>query len=291
MVAMTGTSHARRRSLDERLAGFALAPLEWRWEPRDVALYALAVGAGVECDLPLIYERHGPRVLPSFATVAVGMLVAPMVAAIDIDLRRLLHLEQSVTLAAPLPPRGRLLVERTVREVRFSERAAIVVVEDVGRDEDGAVRFSAASSWWVTGAGAGRTRTPHAAAVPTALPERPPDATSSWRTSPDQAALFRLAGDPNPIHVDPDFANEAGLTRPLLHGLCTLGAATLAVVRERCEGDPSPVRSLHARFARPVEPGDELATELWWSGPAEALLRTRVGDRVVLDAGRVTMFA
>jgi len=284
---MAGTSHAPRRALDERLAGFSLAPLEWRWEPRDVALYALAVGAGVERDLPLVYERHGPRVLPGFATVAVGMLVAPTVAAIDIDLRHLLHLEQSVTLAAPLPPRGRLLVERKVREVRFSERAAIVAVEDVARDESGAERFSAASSWWVSGAGDGRVRAPRTA--PAALPPRPPDATSTWRTSAEQAALFRLAGDPNPLHVDPDFAREAGFARPLLHGLCTLGAASLAVVREHCDGDPSRVRSLYARFSGRVEPGDELVTELWRSAPGETRLRTRVGSRVVLDGGRVEL--
>jgi len=286
---MAGISHAPRRALDERLAGFALAPLEWCWEPRDVALYALAVGAGVERDLPLVYERHGPRVLPSFATVAVGMLVAPTVAAIDIDLHRLLHLEQSVTLAAPLPPRGRVLVERTVRGVRVTERAAIVAVEDVGRDDGGAERFRAASSWWVAGAGAGRGRTSRTDADPPALPEGPPDARSTWQSSVDQAALFRLAGDPNPIHVDPDFAREAGFPRPLLHGLCTLGAAMLAVVRERCGGDPTPVRSLRARFTGRVEPGDELVTELWWSSADEALLRTRVGARVVLDQGRVTL--
>jgi acyl dehydratase len=287
---MAGTSPAPRRALDEQLAGFALAPLEWRWEPCDVALYALAVGAGVEHDLPLVYERHGPAVLPSFATVAVGMLVAPMVAAIDIDLRALLHLEQHVTLAAPLAPRGRMFVERTVREVRFTERAAIVVVEDVGRDEAGAERLRAGSSWWVAGAAGGRPATRHAAAR-SALPRRAPDARSTWRTGADQSALYRLAGDPNPVHIDPQFAREAGHPRPLLHGLCTFGAAALAAVRARCDGDPSRVRSLAARFTRPVEPGDELATELWWSGPGEVLLRTRVGDRVVLDAGRVTLFA
>ena len=288
---MPAVPQPQRRALDASLVGVALPSLVWRWSPRDVALYALAVGAGVERDLPLVYERSGPRVLPSFATVAVGMLVAPMAAAIDLDLRTLLHLDQEVTLAAPLAARGRLRVERTVRDVRVRERAAILVVEDVARDASGDERFTATSSWWVGGAGDGRARPRAAAAVAATAATRPPDATSTWRTSPDQAALYRLAGDPNPLHVDPEFAAAAGHARPILHGLCTFGAAALALVRECCEGDPSRVRSLAARFAGAVQPGEELRTELRRSGPRELSVRTLVGDRVVLDDGRATTFA
>ena len=281
---------AARLPLDADLVGFELPPLDWRWEPRDVALYALGVGAGVERDLALVFERHGPLVLPTFATLPVAMLLPATVAAIEIDLRRLLHIQQSVAVAVPLPPSGRALVSRTVLEVLDKGRAAIVTVEDVGRRAGGEERFRARSSWWVSGAGGfASSETP--SRVRLELPARAPDASVTWRTSRDQAALYRLSGDRNPIHIDPQFAREAGFERPFLHGLCTFGAAGLALVRELCGGDPRRLRALAGLLSARVEPGEELRTDLWRTGPGTAALHVRAEGRTVLDEGQATFAA
>jgi acyl dehydratase len=118
-----------------------------------------------------------------------------------------------------------------------------------------------------------------------ALPERPPDAAMDWPTLPQAALIYRLSGDPNPLHASPAVARAAGFDRPILHGLCTLGIAGWAVLRTMCGGDPARLRSLTLRFSAPVLPGETIRTEMWRDG-AVVSFRAMAGGRAVLDNGR-----
>jgi acyl dehydratase len=116
-----------------------------------------------------------------------------------------------------------------------------------------------------------------------------PDASLGLRTRPEQALVYRLSGDRNPLHSDPGFAALAGFDRPILHGLCTYGFSGRALLRELCDGDPARLASLSGRFSSPVFPGESLTVEVWRTGDQDAVYRTLGEDgRVVIDAGSVT---
>lgn len=266
------------------LVGHAFEEIEWTWTDRDVMVYALSVGARLPEDLPFLYERFGPRVAAPFPLAATTLALAPMVAALGIDLKDLLHASQSIELRRAVVPTGRAVVRRRVTGVWDKERAAIVDVEDVVADDDGPLAV-ARSSWWVADAGGfGGERGMRAAEV--ALPtHRPPDLRATIPTSPEQAALHRLAGDRNPVHIDPELARAAGQPRPFLHGLCTLGAAGHAL--DRVAGRRR-LATLAGRFRRPVFPGDTLFVEAWHDGDGATVARIRVRDEVVVDGMRAT---
>jgi acyl dehydratase len=123
-------------------------------------------------------------------------------------------------------------------------------------------------------------------------PDRDPDATITYPTRPEQALVYRLSGDRNPLHSDPSFAALAGFDRPILHGLCTYGFTGRALLHELCGSDPARFRSMEGRFSSPVMPGEELTVQVWRTGDGQAVYRTLAsGDRVVLDSGAVTFDA
>ncbi|QEC50675.1 hypothetical protein FSW04_06895 [Baekduia soli] len=152
-------------------------------------------------------------------------------------------------------------------------------VDAIG-DDDGPLAV-ARSSWWVEGAGGfGGPRSDPSASAPPVLPERRPDVTLAVATTPEQAALYRLSGDRNPVHIDPEVARAAGQPRPFLHGLCTLGIAGLGMAR--AAGAGRRLTSLAGRFTSPVFPGDDVTTEVWWTGEDTALARvTSAGTPVI----------
>ena len=264
------------------LVGHALDPIEWSWTDRDVILYALSVGARLPGDLAYLYERDGPVVAAPFPLVATTLALPPMVAALGIDLKALLHASQAIELRRVPAPEGRATITRTVTGVWDKGSAAIVDVEDsIEDDADAGPLAVARSSWWVAGAGGfGGERGARPARDP--LPVGPaPDLRATIPTSPEQAALHRLAGDRNPVHIDPELARAAGQPRPFLHGLCTLGALGHAL--DRAAGTHRRLTSLAGRFTRPVFPGDTLFAEAFHDGEDATRARVRVGDDVVLN--------
>jgi acyl dehydratase len=273
------------------LVGHALEPIEWTWADREVMVYALSVGARLPDDLEWLYEKHGPRVSAGFALAGTTLALFPLVAALEIGLEALLHASQALEVRRPLPVGGRADVTRRIVGVWDKGRAAIVDVEDEIADADGVLAV-ARSSWWVQGAGGfgGERGAPRAVAD---VPSRPADLALSVPTTPEQAALHRLSGDRNPVHIDPGVARAAGQPRPFLHGLCTLGALAHALDR-RLGADGRRVASLGGRFARPVFPGQTLEVEAWNDdgddGPA-ASARVVVEGHVVLDAAHVAWTA
>lgn len=277
------------------LVGHALDPIEWSWSDRDVILYALSVGARLPGDLAYLYERDGPVVAATFPLAATTLALFPMVAALGIDLKALLHASQAIELRRAPEPSGRATVTRTVTGVWDKGAAAIVDVEDVIADDAGAEAGAgplavARSSWWVAdagGFGGERGTRPPTAPLPTAAGP-PPDLRATIATSPEQAALHRLAGDRNPVHIDPELARAAGQPRPFLHGLCTLGALGHAL--DRAAGPRRRLTSLSGRFTRPVFPGDTLHVEAWHTSPATEATHARVSvrDAIVLDDAHAT---
>jgi acyl dehydratase len=227
-------------------------------------------------------------VLPTFAVVLAthglaGEQVSPVQGAPELPLAQLLHGEQTVTLHGALPATGTATSTGSISAVYDTGKHA--VVENVAELRDavtGDVLAETVSSMVVRGEGGFGG---HAApSSPWQLPDRPPDVRRSYPTRRDQALLYRLSGDRNPLHSDPWFARSAGLERPILHGLCTYGFAGRALLHEVCGGDPDRFGSMSARFTHMVVPGDTLDVDVWRTTDG-AVFRASVGDRVVLDRG------
>ena len=272
------------------LEGVQCEPVNFAWARDDVLLYAVAVGAGAEdpaAELALTTENTaGVRtvVLPSFAELVTR---TARVDLGDIDRSRLVHAEQSFRLAAPLPVEGRARVTSTVTEVLDKGSGALVRTEAEAVDvETGAPLLSTVRSVFIGGEGGfGGAR---GSRPPNPVPDRAPDHVVTYRTSPGQALLYRLTGDRNPLHTDPEFAAKGGFEQPILHGMCTYGFTARALVATVCDSDAGVLRGMDARFTRPVLPGQTLTVAVWRDGDAVAF-RTAVGDEIVLDHGAATL--
>lgn len=273
-----------RRRIDASLVGFELPPMRHGWAPRDAILYALALGAGAG-DLDLVYEARGPRVLPTFAALPSSRFLPATLAALDFEVGDLLHGEQSIMLHRPIPAEAEVETDRRCVAVWDKGSAAIVVWESVTRDAQGPL-FTATSASFIRGAGGfGGERGPGGGR--NAPPERPPDVALSVATFPTQAALYRLCGDLNPMHIDPALARAAGYDRPFLHGLCSYGTVARAVIERVCEGAPEKLEAYEARFSGLVFPGDTLQVRLWRTAADEAVLDAHTDRGPALTGARM----
>lgn len=271
---------------------------EISWTERDVILYHLGVGAGTHPldpqDLAWCYEKQ-LAVLPTFAVVAgqgvsSGARGAPSMAlpGIDVPLASLLHAGQRLDVYAPIPASGTARIESRVAEVWDKAKAAVVVLEDHAHGEDGPLWTSRSQIWMRGEGGFGGPAGPGSTDE---IPEREPDAVVETPTAPGQAALYRLSGDLNPLHIDPAFAAAVGFDRPILHGLATYGIVCRGVVEDIAEGKAARVRSWSVRFAGPVIPGETLRTAVWRDGDGLTLRTSIAGDpdRIVLDRCRMEL--
>lgn len=263
--------------------GKVFGPATVEYDRDDVILYALAIGAEPD-ELDFVYEKD-LKVLPTFAVIPVRDKRLNSTDALNLDYTKLLHGENRVEIFKPLPAQARLTATNTVKAIYDKGKGAVVVTEIEARDEAGDLVFKNIPSVFVRGEGGfGGDRGPSGEKnVP---PDRAPDATATMRTGAGQAQLYRLCGDKNILHVDPDFARLAGFDRPILHGLCTYGIVARAVLKNLLGNDPARVKAYEARFAGVVFPGDELRVEMWKVEADRIVVRTSVGDRVVL-AGAV----
>lgn len=251
------------------------------WTRRDVLLYHLSLGAGRHADadpeLGWTFERD-LQVLPTFAMVAGqglsagdGRRVGMDLPGIDVDLRRVLHAGQSLTAHRPLPPEGRATLTSRVAEVWDKGKAAVVVLETAAHTPDDEPLWTSRNQIWVRGEGGfGGEPGPE---TPWQQPGREPDHVLESRTEPGQALLYRLNGDLNPLHADPEFAAAAGFDRPILHGLASYGIVAKAIVDGLLDGDARRLTGLSVRFAGSLFPGQGIRTSVW-----------RAGDELVLQA-------
>jgi acyl dehydratase len=280
--------------LDLSAVGRTSEPYERSWTSAEALLYALGVGAGQQDPLQELEfttensQDVEQRVLPTFGIVLVQAgSTRDRVAIGDFDSAMLVHAEQAVTLHRPLPVEGAVRVTSTVTGIYDKGKGALVVSESTGVSPfTGEKLVTTRSSAFIRGEGGfGGDRGP---AADWTEPDRAPDHKVTYPTRADQALLYRLSGDRNPLHSDPAFAARAGFSRPILHGLCTYGVTGRALLHALCGSDPARFGSMSGRFSAPVYPGDELTVSIWAAGPGEALFQTRTGDgTVVIDHGRV----
>ncbi|PKW07508.1 Acyl dehydratase [Streptomyces sp. 1222.5] len=240
---------------------------EISWNQKDVLLYHLGIGAGTPATDPdeLRYTLESRlQVLPSFATVAgagaPGVISGLSMPGIEVDLARVLHGGQTLTVHRPIPAQGTATITHRVAAVHDKGKAAVLVLRTDVADADGPLWTNDAQIFLRGEGGFGGDRGPSTRLdAPTGEPER----TVERRIRPDQALLYRLSGDWNPLHADPEFAKVAGFERPILHGLCTYGITLKAVVDTLLGGDVSRVRSYTTRFAGVVYPGETLRIRMW----------------------------
>lgn len=270
-----------------QIVGLTTDPISLGWSEQDVMLYALAVGCKPETELDFIYEARGPKVLPTFAVIPGLKVMGAVMSNLQFNLAMLLHGEQKIELHRTIPASGKATAVGKVVEVWDKGKAAVVGVECSVSDHEGPL-FTTHATLFIRGAGGfGGERGP--SRDPLTPPHREPDHVVQDVTREEQAALYRLTGDRNPIHIDPNFARFGGFENPFLHGLCTYGFAGRAALSALCGGDPARLLSLSARFSDQVYMGDAIITRLWELEPGRALLQVETGrGNVVLNQGLVT---
>lgn len=266
----------------------ALPPLETRQSltREQVMLYALGVGAS---ELPFVFE-DGLQALPAMAVTLAYPGFVWRDPALGVDWQRLLHAETSITLHAPLPVEGELIGRTRFGPVfdKGADKGAIAYHVREIHDAAGTHIATVRNGSFLRSEG-GRGGTDGAQPAPHAIPDRAPDYVVELASAANQALIYRLSGDFNPLHVDPAVAAAAGFPGPILHGLCTFGIAGRALLAALCGNDPSRLKRQDARFSSPVFPGETIRTEIWREDEGRAAYRAVVAgrDTVVLNNGLV----
>lgn len=278
-------------ALDHGAIDVDSAPHDRSWTSKDALLYAVGVGAGIDDplqELAFTTENTGgvpQQVLPTYAVLLAQVPGARRIG--DFDPAMLVHAEQAFELHRPLPAEGTVRATSKVTGIYDKGKGALVVSEATAVDtETGEPVITSRSSAFIRGEGGfGGDRGPR---DDWAAPDRKPDHEVTYRTRPEQALIYRLSGDRNPLHTDPAFAARAGFERPILHGLCTYGVTGRALLHALAGSDPARFTSMSGRFSSPVMPGESLTTSIW-AGEGTALFRTTKDDgTVVIDRGRAT---
>ncbi len=259
-----------------------------------VMLYNLGVGMGRdpldEKELPFVFELPALKAVPTAVTVLGGGGGADgnLLAGADINYFKVLHGEQRITLHRPLPPAADLIGSGRIAEIadKGADKGAVITMVSDVRLASGEPLYTSESVIFARGDG-GFGGPSKSAAVQHVMPERKPDIVHVTETRRDQALLYRLNGDRNPLHAQPEFAKRGGFPAPILHGLCSYGIACRAVLASVCDYDPARMKSFDVRFTSPVFPGETIATDIWVDGDVVSF-RSRVEARGItsLNNGR-----
>ena len=260
------------------------------YDERDLALYALGIGHGKdasdETELQYVYESYGKgfvadptfAVIPSIRLVFENAKKGVNAPGLNYGLDRVLHGEQYTEVKRPLPPNAKLTHKAKVRDIFDKGKNALVVMEIKSYDEAGEELIHNELTTFVRGAGGwGGDRGPSADV--NVAPTRAPDAVVEEKIGENQTLLYRLSGDTNPLHVDPEFAKAFGFPRPILHGLCTFGFAGRHVIKAFAKNDPRFFKSIKVRFSESVFPGETLITEMWKEADERIVFRCKVKER------------
>lgn len=248
-----------------------LEPLEFSWSSSDIQLYHLGLGAGADPMDPreLRYlVDDTPQVLPTFGNVAASfhMTKPPTVQfpGIDIELGKVLHASERIEVPGPLPPSGSATAVTRFTDIWDKGKAAVIWSETTATAPDGTLLWTQRRSIYARGEGGfGGQRGPSGAGGSDAAPDRAPDVELEVPILPQQALWYRLCGDRNPLHSDPEFAAAAGFSQPILHGLCTYGMTCKAITDALLDGDAAAVAAYGARFAGVAFPGETLRVHVW----------------------------
>lgn len=285
---MTGQSPHLSAS---RLLAMEFPTRTYAYDETRTMLYGLAAGMGrdpLNADELAFVTETDLKPLPSMATVIAWD--DSWLPTTGIDVSRVVHGEQRITLHKPLSAAARLSSTMRIADVfdKGDGRGAVLYVRTDLTDLDDDMPLATLHST-IFARGDGGFGGPSGNPPPLAeVPQRPADMTIAHESLPSQALVYRLLGDRNPLHSDPAFARSVGFERPILHGLCTYAIAMRAIVKGLCDHQPDRVAHVEARFTAPVIPGETIVTELWRHGQGGSF-RARVGDRIVLDRGGVIL--
>lgn len=269
------------RRIDDKAFGYTDA---------QVLLYNLSVGMGRDAlderELPFVFERPALKAVPTFAAVLGGG--SSILADAGVDWNKVLHGEQRLTVHRPFPAAAELVGSTRIAEIidKGADKGATITVANEVRLATGEPLYSMENVIFARADG-GFGGPSKSRAVPHVTPERAPDLVHVFESRPDQALLYRLNGDRNPLHAEPAFARRAGFPAPILHGLCSYGIACRAVLASVCGYDPARMKSFDVRFTSPVFPGETVHTDIWVDGEVVSF-RSRIEARGVtsLNNGR-----
>mmetsp|Transcript_8289 Transcript_8289/g.8163 ORF Transcript_8289/g.8163 Transcript_8289/m.8163 type:complete len:300 (+) Transcript_8289:15-914(+) len=256
--------------------GFKIGGIQTQsWVERDTILYALGVGMSRDPmdtkELAFTYENsENFKVLPTFgATIgSIGAIFDGLVSCPgmpEFNPMMLLHGEQRLEFFKPFPQRQQVTMTSEIADVADKVKGALVTFSSDVKDESGSIICKNISKMFIRKIGGFGDRGKLQDSLPN-VPQRPPCKATTDVTTPNQAILYRLAGDVNPLHIDPNMAAMGGFDRPILHGLCSFGIAGKAVLKEFCDYDVTKFKSIAARFTSHVFPGETLVTEMWKEG-------------------------
>lgn len=250
-----------------------------------VILYALGIGAGAK-DLDFVYEKQ-LKVYPTFAVIPFFPTLVPIATQANLNMFTVLHGEQRIILHSTIPTSGALVSSAVCSSIYDKgDKGAVVNIDIETRDDNGNLLFeNKAVVMDRSGGNFGGDRGPKSEKIEPPA-GKSPDFRMEQKTSPDQAAIYRLSGDKNPLHIDPEFAKMGGFDTPILHGLCSFGFAGRAILESLCDNDPSRFKAFGVRFTGVVFPGETLITEGWKTDDTRYIIQTQTQDgRVVLGNG------
>lgn len=281
----------------EKVLNVQLKPIEHTISPKDCMLYSLGIGLGMDpvdpAQLQFVYEEE-LSVFPSQSVVIAHP--GPWVTKPELEINwiKLLHGEQTITQHQPLQPGKTYIGNYQVLGVvdKGEDKGSILYQEKTLTEKDsGELASTVTSSYFMRGDG-GCGNSGYQPEAPQAVPEREPDQVVEIATALNSALIYRLSGDYNPIHADPVKAGKAGFERPILHGLCTFGVATRAILQACCDNDPTRLSYVGLRFSKPVYPGETIAVSIWRETDGIRFAATAVERNVkVLDQGTAKVTA
>lgn len=263
------------------------------WRDRETMLYALGIGMGSDPlnmdELPFVYENN-LKAVPTLATV-VAWGAGPM-GKTGINYLMVVHGEQSVTFHKPMPTEAEIIADSRIAGAydKGPGKGAVIYTETVIKDaKSGEPIATLLGSTFARGDG-GFGGPSDGAPAPHEVPSRAPDRSIDIPTRPDQALIYRLSGDRNPLHSDPSIATAAGFPRPILHGLCTYGITCRAVLQTYADYDPAKIKSHAVRFSSPVYPGETITVDMWKDGDTVSFeARVKAREVTVIKNGKTVL--
>jgi acyl dehydratase len=268
-------------------------PKTFSWGDRETMLYALGIGLGSdpmnEAELPFVYES-GLKAVPTMATVVAWGSGPPIGKMINYLM--VVHGEQKVELHKPFPTEAEIVSDGRVLAAldKGPGKGAVIYVETVLTDKKTGEKIATLTGSTFARGDGGFGGPSEGGPAPHEVPTRAPDMSVDIPTRPDQALIYRLSGDRNPLHADPGIAKAAGFPRPILHGLCTYGITCRAVMQTYADLDPTKIKSHQVRFSSPVFPGETITVDMWKDGDVvsfEARVKSR--DVTVVKNGKTQL--